>query len=369
MHCIYHHYFLRVPSLACSAHVSSFWSYAEVIAGERSPNGLLLNIALFIPFGWFLEAIFFQKRKRSVLFQPILFSLIIEFIQYYTGRGTADIDDVISNGLGGAIGVIMFLGTKRLSQNGRRRINIPLISVLLLIAGGICVYSIYQAPHLKSMLRDYDFVIKDVEWIENIVTIRGTCNVYDRETPQYQLILADGRKHKLYTVNDGEQFSAIGEAKIDEKYEVLIHFSGHETMSTGTWIHDDRVEFIAGVLPVVAGLPDGAVLKEYDKKTETMVYQDGQRLLWCIVSDIDPATEIIYHIHTDEPEKLAETRKKYGFDNRGFRTETGREMEAIGRYRVFEKEIPSEYHVAEVVVGFNTGGKLNWEQNFRVDYD
>lgn len=58
---------------------------------------------------------------------------------------------------------------------------------------------------------------------------------------------------------------------------------------------------------------------------------------------------------------------KYGFDNRGFRTGTGRELEPIGHYRVFEKEIPSEYHVAEVIVGFNTGGKLIWEQNFRVD--
>ena len=34
-----------------------------------------------------------------------------------------------------------------------------------------------------------------------------------------------------------------------------------------------------------------------------------------------------------------------------------------------KKAIPSEYHVAEVIVGFNAGSKLIWEQNFRVDYD
>lgn len=359
----------RVPSMDQSIRFTPFWSYAEVITGQRSPSGILLNIALFIPFGWFLAAAFSQRRKRFVFLLPILFSLIIELIQFYTGRGTADIDDVISNGLGGAIGVIMLLGTKRLSQNGRSRIYIPLISVLLLVAASIGVYSIYQSPYLESRLRDYDFVIEDVEWTKNLVVIRGTCSVYDRETPQYQILLTDGKKSLLDTVIDGTRFTANGEVDVDKKYEVLIRFSGHETMSTGTWIHHDKVEFIAGTLPVVDGLPDRAVLKAYDKKTDTMVYQDRQRLLWLIGSDIDPATEIIYHIHTAEQERLPENRKKYGFDNRGFKTETGRELESIGHYRVFEKELPIEYHVTEVIVGFNAGGKLIWEQNFRVDYD
>ena len=126
---------------------------------------------------------------------------------------------------------------------------------------------------------------------------------------------------------------------------------------------------MAGKLPVVNDVPDNAVLMAYDEKSDTLVYQDGQRLLWLIGSDIDPSTEIIYHIHTDEQERLPENRKKYGFDNRGFKTETGREQESIGHYRVYEKELPIEYHAAEVIVGFNAGGKLIWEQNFRVDYD
>ena len=46
-------------------------------------------------------------------------------------------------------------------------------------------------------------------------------------------------------------------------------------------------------------------------------------------------------------------------------------VDTTARHPDYKKEvpIPSEYHVAEVIVGFNAGGKLIWEQNFRVDYD
>ena len=46
---------------------------------------------------------------------------------------------------------------------------------------------------------------------------------------------------------------------------------------------------------------------------------------------------------------------------------TGMELEPIGHYRVFEAAVPSEYHIAEVIVGFSAGGKVLWEQNFRVE--
>ncbi len=358
----------RYPSLAHSTRFIPFWSYTQAFSGLRAPSGILLNVALFIPFGWFLAAFFQIKRKKLLVFLlPILLSITIESIQYYTGRGIADIDDVISNSLGGVIGIIGFIGLERLFCGGRKRLIISLISVGMIIAGCIGVYTTYNSPRMEARLREYSFVIKDALWAERMITINGSCVVYGGETPQYQIILTDGKEKMLVTKIDGEQFTATGETEINKKYEVLIRFSGHETMSTGIYVNSDGVEFVAGDLPVVDGVPDGAVLKAYDKKTDTLVYQDGNRLLWLIGSDIDSATEIIYHIHTDEPEKLPENRKRYGFDNRGFKMGTGKELEPIEQYRVFEAAVPSEYHVAEVIVGFNTCGKLIWEQNFRIE--
>lgn len=362
--------FSRFPSLAHNTQLIPFWSYAEVVTGQRSPIGILLNIALFIPFGWFLVA-FFQIKQKKLLVSllPILLSITIELIQYFTGRGTADIDDVISNTLGGMIGALIYYGVERITHGRWVQLLIPVFSIFFLAATCIGAYTTYISPHLNSRLREYDFAIDKVSWDEDNLTISGRCSVYDGETPVYQLILSDGERRPLDTVIDNDHFTVSGTVDANRKYEVLIRFSGHEIMSTGTWIHDDKVEFIPGTLPIVDGVPDGAVLMAYDEKTDTLVFRDSDRLLWLIGSDIDPATEIIYHIHTDEPEKLPESRRRYGFDNKGFRTGTGSELEPIGHYRVFEREIPSDYHVAEVVVGFNAGGKLIWEQNYRVDYD
>ena len=101
--------FSRYPSLVQSTQLIPFWSYIQILQMRRSPNGIVLNIALFIPFGWFLEATYLRKNNLFVFLQPVLLSVIIEFVQYYTGRGTADIDDVISNSMGGASGVVFFL--------------------------------------------------------------------------------------------------------------------------------------------------------------------------------------------------------------------------------------------------------------------
>ena len=106
----------RFPSLSHSIRLTPFWSYAEVFTGQRSPSGILLNIALFIPLGWFLATVASDKRKKYILLLTILLSITIELIQYYTGRGTADIDDVISNTLGGIMGALIFYCVERLSH-------------------------------------------------------------------------------------------------------------------------------------------------------------------------------------------------------------------------------------------------------------
>lgn len=118
-----------------------------------------------------------------------------------------------------------------------------------------------------------------------------------------------------------------------------------------------------------SGLPEGAVLKAWNEEYDTLVYQNGDRLLWFIGTEIDKSTEAIYHIYTDESEKLPEKSVQYGFDNRGFRVDTERaenKLEPIDHYRVFEREIPEEYYVTAIVVGFNTDGTVTWNESFRI---
>ena len=62
------------------------------------------NVVVFIPFGFL--GIFFEKLKKAKFLFPvfILGICFIEFLQFITKRGYAEIDDVILNAMGVAIG-------------------------------------------------------------------------------------------------------------------------------------------------------------------------------------------------------------------------------------------------------------------------
>lgn len=80
------------------------WAYRAWIAGESFGKTESIqninNILVFIPFG----ALFPGKRWRALLLIAVLFSVGIEVIQYAFNLGWCEIDDVICNVLGAAIG-------------------------------------------------------------------------------------------------------------------------------------------------------------------------------------------------------------------------------------------------------------------------
>lgn len=72
---------------------------------------IVLNIVLFIPFGFTLSICLNCCPKHSlrflwlmVLFSGFILSVSVELLQYLTSRGYAAVDDVINNTLGAVIG-------------------------------------------------------------------------------------------------------------------------------------------------------------------------------------------------------------------------------------------------------------------------
>lgn len=221
-----------------------------------------------------------------------------------------------------------------------------------------------------KVTKEFQFSVSSAVVDEGKIEIEGECFLYDRATPAYTLIIGGS---EASTTVENKKFRASVDQPV-EKAEVEIRFKGYPAMPTGVWIKPSvagfEVEYVAGIEPVISGLPEGAVLKAYSLAFDTLVYQDGERLLWLIGKEIDKNTEVIYHIHTDEPEKLPERRVQYGFDNRGFRVGSERvenKLEGIDHYRVFEKKIPEKYHVTAIVVGYNTDGTITWNDSFRVE--
>ena len=87
-----------------------FSAFNRMFANANARADILKNIWLFIPLGATLYNLFPHKR---ILIVPFLLSCLIELTQYVTGTGLCELDDVISNGLGGVIGYYAgdYLGT------------------------------------------------------------------------------------------------------------------------------------------------------------------------------------------------------------------------------------------------------------------
>lgn len=357
--------FSRVPTLSRVTHLIPLWSYTSLGHWKQ----ILLNIALFVPLGFFLSSIFSSSRHPRIwpVLATLLVSAMVETIQFLTYRGMLDVDDLVSNVCGSEIGLLIYTALKKHKQEKKW------MSGVMIAAGLIgCIMVVVSAMKNSvdaKVTKEFQFSVSSIAVENGTVEIEGECFLYDRATPAYTLIIGGS---EASTTVDGEQFKAMMNQP-DKKTEVEIRFKGFPVMPTGVWIKPSstgfKIEYVAGIEPTISGLPEGAVMKAWNEEYDTLVYQDGKRLFWLIGTKIDRNTAIIYHIHTNEPEKLPERRVQYGFDNRGFRVGTERaenELEGIGHYRVFDMEIPEEYNVTAIVVGFNTDGTITWSDSFRV---
>lgn len=87
-----------------------FWSIRNAIrskAGWAAWGLLIGNVCFFIPIGFMLSYLHPGMKKKRVwiwILVCIGFSAAIEVLQYVTGRGFMDVDDVVCNGMGAAIG-------------------------------------------------------------------------------------------------------------------------------------------------------------------------------------------------------------------------------------------------------------------------
>ena len=83
-----------------------FWSYRLFWSHPRVRMEILNNIWLFVPLGTILYRLF---PRAYIVFVPVLISIAVEVSQYLLGVGLCEVDDVISNGLGGLIGILVGL--------------------------------------------------------------------------------------------------------------------------------------------------------------------------------------------------------------------------------------------------------------------
>ena len=99
----YHHRSLNLIPFAAPSRVHGQIGYGEMI----------YNCLFFIPFGLLLDVNFKKIRFLPKLIFIMIFSITIEIIQYIFAIGATDITDVITNTLGGLIGLTLYALCKR----------------------------------------------------------------------------------------------------------------------------------------------------------------------------------------------------------------------------------------------------------------
>jgi glycopeptide antibiotics resistance protein len=90
------------------------------------------NILMFIPLGVYLPLLRKDKRAATALLFIFIVSLSVEIVQGVLGIGTADIDDIILNTLGGWIGILGYKLFSVIFRDERKvRTTIAILSVVI----------------------------------------------------------------------------------------------------------------------------------------------------------------------------------------------------------------------------------------------
>ena len=108
--------FTRNPKATRSIDLRFMWSYRDLIAGKSTAKDDVLqnlkNILFFVPFG-----LLHPVKKHIVVFiTALLFSVLIEVMQYIFALGLCELDDVICNTLGAMIGFWIWVGLMRVKR-------------------------------------------------------------------------------------------------------------------------------------------------------------------------------------------------------------------------------------------------------------
>jgi len=89
--------------------INRFIQYYKVIGMPAVLLNLVGNVMAFVPFGFFLPVFVERCRKfLNTVFYSFELSLLVELIQLVTKVGSFDVDDIILNTIGGAIGYIVY---------------------------------------------------------------------------------------------------------------------------------------------------------------------------------------------------------------------------------------------------------------------
>jgi len=83
----------------------------------------ILNVMIFIPLGLYAGILFRRWIFGNKLLFSLLLSLLVEGLQYIFQLGAFDVTDIVTNTLGGLIGLLLFKGIDKAFNNSIKAQN------------------------------------------------------------------------------------------------------------------------------------------------------------------------------------------------------------------------------------------------------
>ena len=353
--------FSRTPVLNRSVQLVPFSSLKAALFGDiRTGLQIAANIILFLPFGYLL-----RKLPRAAL-ASLLLSVAVELLQYRWILGTASVDDVLANLLGGLLGAGLYTLISRLPR--QRMISGAL--VVLMLSGGLLGCRLW-GPQIEE-IHEKGFAFQIGQDAEGNLT--GSCFWYNGAfaAKPIQLLLKGEQTIPLSTeyglerpdvaasYGGGQEYTHVGfRAVLPEEltgsYEICLLWGGYKRTPTGVYLVDGEVRHCLAEENAELGvlLADNAYCS---------VYQSGNSLYWTVRN---MASERIFvHIYTNLPERLPQKRQPYGFDNLDFRFDAC-EIEPIDGRRTACRELPEGYPIAYIQTGMYDENGVIWMERFR----
>lgn len=91
-----------------------------VLNGKTDVSEIISNVVIFVPLGMYAGILFKRWSFGKKVFFFFLISLIIEGLQFILRVGASDITDIITNTLGGIIGLMIFKAIEKAFQNSAK---------------------------------------------------------------------------------------------------------------------------------------------------------------------------------------------------------------------------------------------------------
>ena len=104
---------------------------------------VLGNMMIFLPFGFFISVYLNSKKIRTPLIVTFITSLTIEGVQMFIGR-SFDVDDIILNCFGGAIGCLLYIGLSAIKSRLPKFMQSPIVyNILTVLLIVLIIYYIF----------------------------------------------------------------------------------------------------------------------------------------------------------------------------------------------------------------------------------